>query len=236
MTDAIQQLIDGFESFRARHFEAEPELMRTLAKGQRPEVMVIACSDSRVDPAILTSARPGDLFIVRNVAAVVPPYDPTRSPQGTSSAIEFGVLGLKVRHIVVLGHAQCGGMAFLAQQAGMPPDQRAPFEFVGGWVRIAERGLHAVLSAAIPPDGCARAVEQVGILVSLHHLLSFPWIRERVERGELALHGWYFDLASGQMLELDAEAARFVPAGGRARPITGKTALPDFDRFARNCA
>ncbi|MEK0084188.1 carbonic anhydrase [Benzoatithermus flavus] len=234
MPKPITRLIKGFEAFRSQHFEQDPELMQSLAtEGQRPEVMVVACSDSRTDPAILTCARPGDLFIVRNVAAIVPPYDPKRSPQGTSSAIEFGVRGLEVQHIVVIGHAQCGGMRFLAQQASAPQRDGGGFEFLGGWVRIAEPGLKSVLGSAIPEAARGPAIEQAGILNSLHNLMSFPWIRERVEAGRLALHGWYYDLASGRMLALDAAAARFLPTQGDARPIVGHTPLPDFARFAR---
>lgn len=235
MPTPLTRLIKGFEAFRSRHFEEEPDLMQSLAtEGQRPEVMVVACSDSRVDPAILTCAKPGDLFIVRNVAAIVPPYAPERSPQGTSSAIEFGVRGLEVQHIVVIGHAQCGGMRFLAQQASAPRQEGAGFEFLGGWVRIAEPGLKCVLGGGIPEAAQGPAIEQAGILNSLHNLLSFPWIRERVEAGRLALHGWYYDLASGRMLALDAASARFLPTSGDGRPIVGRTPLPDLDRFAKS--
>jgi carbonic anhydrase len=232
MPNPLTRLVEGFEAFRNRHFEVDPALMQSLAtEGQRPEVMVVACSDSRVDPAILTCSQPGDLFIVRNVAAIVPPYDPKRTPQGTSSAIEFGVRGLEVRHVVVIGHAQCGGMRLLAEQVGSPRQRRAGFEFVGDWVRIAEAGLMSVLQSDIPMAERGRAIEQAGILTSLRNLSSFPWVRERVEAGRLALHGWYFDLASGQMLALDAASARFVPAHGHARPVSGRTALPDLRRF-----
>jgi carbonic anhydrase len=233
MPKPLTRLIKGFESFRSQHFEEDPDLMRSLAtEGQRPEVMVVACSDSRVDPAILTCARPGDLFIVRNVAAIVPAYDPRRSPQGTSSAVEFGVRGLEVEHIVVIGHAQCGGMRLLAEEAGREDTQAPRFEFLGDWVRIAKPGLERVQASAIPAEEHARALEQAGILTSLHNLLTFPWIRERVEAGRLALHGWYYDLASGRMLALDAASARFVPAQGQPRPVVGRNPLPDLGRFA----
>jgi carbonic anhydrase len=232
MPNPLQRLLDGYETFREQHFEAEPGLMRALAtQGQKPQVMVVACADSRVDPAILTGCRPGDLFVARNVAAIVPPYAPERTPKGTSSAVEFGVRGLEVEHLVVLGHGGCGGMRLLVEQAGMPARLRTGFEFVGDWVRLAEPALQAVLRSGIPLPERQRAFEQAGLLTSLTNLLGFPWIRERVERKQLALHAWYFDLATGELLAFDAPMARFVPAQGRARPVCGRTALPDLAQF-----
>jgi carbonic anhydrase len=233
VSNPLQRLIDGFESFRAEHYDHSPDLMRELATiGQKPQVLVLACSDSRVDPAIMTRARPGDLFIVRNVAAIVPPYNPTRSPQGMSSAIEFGVRGLEVEHIVVIGHAKCGGLRLLAEQASQPPHLRASYEFLGDWVRIAQDALTAVSKGNLPPSARGSALEQAGIVLSLRNLMGFPWIRERVESGRLALHGWYFDLTVGRLEVFDMGLQRFVPSEGHAHPVLGRLSpLPDPELF-----
>ena len=192
---ALRRLISGFERFRHRHFEADHDLYDSLLDGQRPEVMVIACSDSRTDPAIICGARPGDLFVVRNVAALVPPYEADGRPHGTASAIEFGVKALGVRHIVVLGHSFCAGVRCLLEH----DHGGRPFEFVSDWVEVAREvreemdGLVTEAERAL----VARQAEQAAVLGSLRHLAGYPFIAERVAAGTLALHGWYFHFGWG---------------------------------------
>ncbi len=169
---------------------------------------MIGCSDSRVDPALLFDAEAGDLFVVRNVANLVPPYAPDREYHGTSAALEFAVRSLLVEHIVVLGHAQCGGVRALLE-APVTDDT----DFVQSWMRIAGPARdRARWRAAGQEEGVLRRVcEHESIGVSLANLMTFPWIRERVEAGQLALHGWYFDLEQGQLYELDRAQGTFLP-------------------------
>lgn len=224
MPSSIADLLQNFERFRAEHWGGDDPLMQELAReGQRPEVLVIACSDSRVDPAILTGSRPGDLFIVRNVAAIVPTYGPSEVPRGASAAIEFGVRGLEVRDIVVLGHAACGGMRLLAEQAAAGAAERR-FEFVDQWVTLAQDALLAVDAAGLEAGERQHTLEMTGIVLSLRNLLSFPWIAQRVRAGQMALHGWYFDLHEGELMTFDAARQCFVPGRGVPHPITSRAA------------
>ncbi|SNB68369.1 carbonic anhydrase [Arboricoccus pini] len=220
----LTRLINGFEKFRADHFDTDDQLMADLAQfGQRPAVLVIACSDSRVDPAIMTRARPGELFIIRNVAAIVPPYAPASKVQGTSSAIEFAVRALRVDHVVVLGHAKCGGMKLLHERGTAGHEDR--FEFVDAWVERAAAARTAVQRTKLPPEQEERLLEEAGVVLSLQNLLTFPWVKERVAHNDLALHGWYFDLTIGELLAFDDKDARFVPAKGAAHPLSGARVL-----------
>ena len=168
--------------------------------GQQPEVLIIACSDSRVDPALLLNSQPGELFVIRNVANLVPPYEPDGLYHGTSAALEFAVRDLHVHHIVILGHSRCGGMNPLRLASlGERPDR----EFITPWISIAERACHCADAETLSwPDG-ARLVEQAALKVSLQNLLTFPWVRERKEAGELRLYVWWFDLERGQLWAIE---------------------------------
>lgn len=211
MPDPIARLIAGFQRFHGSYFEGRSDLYQRLAAhGQQPKVLVVACSDSRVDPALLTHSRPGDLFIVRNVAAIVPPYQVDGRHHGTSSAIEFAVRGLKVEHIVVLGHALCGGVRALAD----PAQLAGQFEFLSDWVEIATPARDAVARylAGAPAERTREGLEKATLLVSLRNLLSFPWIEAAVRERRLTLHGWYFDLVGGLLLAHDVSSGRFMPA------------------------
>lgn len=193
----INDLLNGFARFRASYFKKNRALFDDLKRGQDPRFMVIACSDSRTDPAILFDAAPGDLFVVRNVANLVPPYAHDTALHGVSSALEFGVRVLDVHHIIVLGHAHCAGIrALVTGSSG---------EFVSRWVQIAEPARARILQTMpnATTDQCARACEKEAIAVSLDNLLTFPWIQEPVDSGMLFLHGWYFDLESGTISALD---------------------------------
>ncbi|MDJ0390642.1 carbonic anhydrase [Roseomonas sp. E05] len=192
---ALRRLVSGFSQFRRQHFEADEALYDHLLNGQHPEVMVIACSDSRTDPAIICGARPGDLFVVRNVAALVPPPSADGQPHGTASAIEFGVKALGVRHIVVLGHSFCAGVRCLLEH-----DHAARrFDYVSDWVGVA-RGVREEMDGLVTEAeraSIARWAEQAAVLASLRHLAAYPFVAERVAAGELSLHGWYFHFGWG---------------------------------------
>ena len=195
---AIEKLIAGFRSFREIYYEDQPKFYRALVeKGQSPDIMIIACSDSRVDPSIIAHAEPGELFIVRNVANLVPPYQPDSQYHGTSAAIEFGVRDLAVKHIIVLGHSHCGDIKCLCEGYANT-NQR---EFIEGWMQIVAPARDESLTG----EDQLRHVERQAVKVSLSNLITFPWVKRRVEEGGLTLHGWLFDLEAGALLGYEAD-------------------------------
>jgi carbonic anhydrase len=200
MVDAIDRLITGFRRFRADYYEQRPGRMRELAEqGQSPEVMLIACSDSRVDPALVLDSEPGEIFVVRNVANIVPPYGPDDGHYGTSAALEFAVRDLGVQHIIVLGHSDCGGIKALRAAVSGEPSQR---EFIKPWVEIVKAACRCGDGGAVPdqPD-----VEQAAIRLSLGNLETFPWIAAKIASGEIQLHGWWIDLENGRLFAVDPD-------------------------------
>lgn len=217
MPSPLQRLIDGFAAFRAAYVESgDDRFARLVREGQSPRVLVVACSDSRVDPAIVTRCDPGDLFVVRNVAALVPPCEHDGHHHGTSAAIEFGIKALGVEHVVVLGHGLCGGVRALAR--GCPAEDG--YEFIADWMNLARDARRTVLSvlADCPEGERNRVLEQAVIVLSLENLLTFPWVRERVEAGRLSLHGWYFDLEQAALHAFDGRRGDFVPVNGAVPP------------------
>jgi carbonic anhydrase len=196
----MEDLLDGYRRFRAGVWPRERARFEALSReGQSPRAMVIACSDSRVDPQMIFGARPGELFVVRNVANLVPPYQPDAAYHGTSAALEFAVRALKIRDLIVMGHAQCGGVSALL--SGPPP---GVLDFVAPWMGIAEPARRRAISE---PDPAARqqACEHATVRLSLDNLRTFPWIRESVDADRLALHGCYFDVRSGVLTRLGAD-------------------------------
>ena len=200
----MDELIDGYRRFRATAWPERRRLFEHLAtRGQRPQLMVIACADSRVDPAMIFDAEPGDIFVVRNVANLVPPYAPNGSCHGTSAALEFGVLWLGVSHLVILGHGQCGGIRALLEGEPTPLG-----DFFAPWIATAARARDRVLACS--PADPQLAGEHAGIAVSLENVLTFPWIAERVADGRLRLHGAHFDVSTGVLAVRQADGS-FVP-------------------------
>jgi carbonic anhydrase len=200
----MDHLIDGYRRFRAGTWQSERSRFEELSRlGQRPRTLVIACSDSRTDPQMVFNAAPGELFVVRNVANLAPPYGPDDQPHGVSSAIEFAVRTLRVREIVVMGHAMCGGIRALLY--GAPAEAS---DFVGQWVRIAEPARRSAMLS--PADQREAVCEHESIRLSLDNLMTFPWIREAVAAGELTLHGCFFDIRTG-LLERLGEDGLFRP-------------------------
>ena len=203
----ISAFVSGFLKFQAEHF-GEDGLFETLRHGQNPSTLLIGCCDARVDPALLTGCKPGDIFSVRNVANLVPPCTPD-APPGVSSAIEFAICGLGVERIIVLGHARCGGIRYLMDPQPLTDET----DFLGRWMQIAEPARTRVLHelAHKSPEERLRALELASILLSLDNLMSYPWLRRRVEAGGLTLHGWYFDIAEGALLAYSARRQQFLP-------------------------
>ena len=200
----MDRLLEGYRRFRADVWPRERERFEQLAEGQKPETLVIACSDSRVDPAMVFGAAPGELFVVRNVAALVPPYKPDGGLHGVSAALEFGVRVLGVRQIVVMGHARCGGVQALLQ--GAPKQAR---DFVEPWMAIAEPALWR--SEPRREEGSAQERGEKDVIrLSLDNLLTFPWIADRVAAGPLRLVGARFDISTG-VLSRTYEGGAFVP-------------------------
>jgi carbonic anhydrase len=205
---SIPNLVEGFQRFREQHFERNDSLYQQLVKeGQTPKTLVVACCDSRVDPALVLDCEPGDLFVIRNVANLVPPSESRAGHHGTTAAIEYAIRILEVEHIIVLGHAHCGGINTLVRTGGV----NNPDSYMADWMCLAESARASVI-AEMPQaslDEQLHACEQRAILVSLENLMTFPWVRERVESGALALHGWYFDIEHGQLLRFNATTKCF---------------------------
>lgn len=207
MAKELKKLLAGFRQFRERYFEPENSVYRKLAReGQSPKTLVIGCSDSRVDPTLLSAASPGELFVVRNVANLVPPYEKGGGLHGVSAAIEFAVVNLKVENIVVLGHRQCGGIRALVEI-----DDSTPRNFVTEWVKIAMPARKKIFSTHphATGDSLTTLCELESIKVSLINLQTFPFVQSAIAQGRLRLVGAYFDLESGDLLELDQDTGEF---------------------------
>src|SRR5436190_23762383 len=204
-----QRLIDGYGAFASGRLQSEQDRYRELAEhGQTPEIMVIGCCDSRVSPEVIFDARPGELFVVRNVANLVPPYETDGKYHGVSAALEFGVGVLKVKHIVILGHAHCGGVRAYAEDA----EPISPGDFIGRWMSLmapaAEKvGARGSMSRA---DYLER-MEKASIVNTLDNLTTFPRLRKLIERGAVKLHGAYFGVAKGELAVLDRATGEFRP-------------------------
>lgn len=198
----LDHLLDGYRRFQRNGFANQNELYRDLAEtGQSPRVMVIACCDSRADPAVIFDAAPGEIFVLRNVANLVPPYAPSENHHSTSAALEFAVTGLGISHILVLGHARCGGIT--ASLAGTDKGS-----FIGQWMAILDETRQRIDNSATE-EAQQEALEKAGIGQSILNLMSFPFIAERVNTARLSLHGGYFDIATGIMSLRDPESGNF---------------------------
>ena len=207
MTSFPDFLIDGYRNFTSERLPTEQSRYRELAeRGQSPQVMVIGCCDSRVSPEVIFDAGPGELFVVRNVANLVPVYQPDGGAHGVSAALEYAVQVLKVKHIVVLGHAQCGGIrAFV--------DKAAPLsegDFIGRWMSMfVKPGETVEIRNHESMQDFVTRVEKAAVFRSLENLGTFPFVQVAVERGDLAVHGAYFGVAEGSLSVLDPDAKEF---------------------------
>ena len=205
-----EHLADRFRRFKYRHFSPNLDHYETLAThGQHPDVMVVSCRDSRVDPETIFSAMPGELFVVRNVANLVPPFETTGRYHGVSAALEFAALNLRVKHIVVLGHSGCGGISACLEQSAA---RQSEAQFISNWMSILDEAREKVLGccAGRPIPEMRRELEREGIKASLENLRSFPCVRTLESRGRLHLHGAYFEIAAGRLSVLNEGTSEFV--------------------------
>jgi carbonic anhydrase len=194
MSKVILRLIDGVRSFSRTECAKYSSYNKTVENGQSPKVMIISCSDSLVDPAVLMNARPGELFIHRNIAGLVPPYkaEEMLTPHGTSAVIEHGIKNLNVEHVVILGHGYCGGIAALLDDS---TDQESSQSFIHSWMKIAIPVKEKMkkekpdISHLEQRNFC----EKESVSLSLKNIMTFPWVSQRVGEGSLSLHGWHFD-------------------------------------------
>ena len=202
-----RELVSRLSRFRDHYFpQFERQYRELVAKGQHPTTLFIGCSDSRVVPHLLMDCGPGELFIVRNVGNLVPPYDASFGYHGTAAAIEFAIMTLPVTDIVVCGHSHCGAIRTLYQD--IPAEARHTRK----WLELA-----AEAKLAEPPtDEVLRRVEQRSVVLQLERLASFPMVRERLEANALFLHGWHYIIEEGQVLELDAHSGNFLPFDAEA--------------------
>jgi carbonic anhydrase len=208
----LTELIDGYHRFRHKDWARERERWADLAGGQSPRIMILSCADSRVDPAQIFDARPGEMFVVRNIAALAPPYETSSGYHGVSAALEFAVTQLRVEEILVMGHGLCGGCA--AGLTGQFHDtEHGEGHFIADWVRMLDHARDEVLSRHATLDQAAfRDMEWEAVKVSLANLRTFPWISEREDGGELMLHGAHFSIAEGRLYLLDEAEDAFRPA------------------------
>ncbi len=210
MSQFPEHLADRFRRFKFRHFAPNLDHYEELAQyGQHPDVMVVSCCDSRVDPETLFSAMPGELFVVRNVANLVPPFETSGRFHGVSAALEFAALNLRVKHIVVLGHSGCGGISACLEESAA---RQSEAQFISNWMAILDDARREVLAArrdqSIPE--LRSRLERVGIKTSLQNLRSFPCIKSLESKGRLHLHGAHFEIATGQLAVLNEGTDEFV--------------------------
>ena len=209
---ALAELLQGYRRFREHGWSPERERWASLREGQEPQVMVIACSDSRVDPAQIFDVRPGEIFVVRNVAALVPPFETNPGHHGVSAALEFAIQVLKVREVVVMGHGMCGGCkaALTRELHGTEPGEGG---FIADWIAMLDEAREPIAGEfGIAGRPAERAMEQAAVKVSLANLRSFPCVREKERDGELTLRGAFFAISDGVLHLLDEESGAFVPA------------------------
>jgi carbonic anhydrase len=187
MDNSFKKILQGYETFRKKYAEGDRSVMEFLSEhGQQPHIMVVACCDARVDPALILNCDPGDLFVVRNVANIVPPYEKDDAHHGTSAALEFGLKALKISHLILLGHSQCGGI-----QAVMNHDKSTKNDFINNWVSLIKEND----STLCEPDDYAK----LALMKSYENCMTFPWIAEKVAEKKLVIHLWFFDIKTGKI-------------------------------------
>lgn len=216
---ATDNLIAGYQRFRDGYYQQNKESLLELAKGQSPKIAIVSCCDSRVDPAVILDCDPGDLFVIRNVANLVPPCESDDGLHGTSAALEFAVTGLGVESIIVLGHTQCGGIKALmdtpqvSTSTSTPTSASTPTSnsFISQWMKQLDSVRKGILADEKYTSQKQRydVCEREGISQSLENLMTFPWISERVTQGDLKLHGWIYDLGDAELFSLDNDIGVF---------------------------
>ncbi len=192
------KMLQGYTAFREKYADGDRSVMQYLSdNGQQPQVMVVACCDSRVDPGLILQCDPGDLFVVRNVANIIPPFEKDEAHHGTSAALEFGICFLKVKHLILLGHSQCGGIQALLDNGSQKDD------FITNWVSI------------IKTPNCdshdSNTYAKMALNQSYQNCLTFPWINERLQKEELIIHLWFFDIKTGEIFTYDENQKKYLP-------------------------
>ncbi len=199
MEKSFIKALQGYAEFQKKYASGDQSVMRFLSHhGQQPHMMVVSCCDSRVDPAVILQCDPGDLFVVRNVANIIPPYEKDAAHHGTSAALEFGVCFLNVKHLILLGHSQCAGMQALLENSQLAQD-----DFISNWVSLIKTPGVTFQHA----DDYAKA----SLHNSYQHCLTFPWIAEKVSQKELVIHRWFFDIESGRIFSYCIEQHAYLP-------------------------
>lgn len=196
MEKSLNKILQGYSDFRKQYATGNQSVMRQLsAQGQQPEVMIVSCCDSRVDPSVILQCDPGELFVVRNVANIVPPYECDEKHHGTSAALEFGIRHLHVKHLIILGHSQCGGIDALING-----DKTKKNDFISNWVSLIDMHLstHDI-------DTCAKQA----LTHSYENCLTFPWIKKRVDNNTLKIHRWFFNIKTGEIFVYSEEREAF---------------------------
>jgi carbonic anhydrase len=211
MSSFPPHLLDGYRTFTSQRLPTEQTRYRELSeRGQSPAVMVIGCCDSRVSPEVIFDAGPGELFVMRNIANLVPVYQPDGGAHGVSAALEYAVSVLRIKHIVVLGHAQCGGIRAFIDDI----EPLSPGDFIGKWMAMfVKPGERVEQRDHESKQDFTTRIEKAAVFRSLENLMTFPFVRSLVERGELHLHGAYFGVAEGSLSVLDQQAKEFRSVG-----------------------
>jgi carbonic anhydrase len=199
MKNSFNRILNGYNIFREKYTLGDQSIMQYLANnGQEPEIMVVACCDSRVDPALILQCDPGDLFVVRNVANIVPPFEKDDSHHGTSAALEFAACFLKVKHLIILGHSECGGIIRLLDNRPNSDD------FITNWVSIIKKSHNT-------DHKDHNSFSKEALKQSYTNCLTFPWIQERLDNETLMIHLWFFDIKTGQIFSYSDNEKEYVP-------------------------
>lgn len=199
MENSFTKILQGYQSFREKYVLADNSVMQYLSYyGQQPQIMVVSCCDSRVDPALILQCDPGDLFVVRNVANIIPPYEKDEAHHGVSAALEFGICFLKVKHLILLGHSQCGGIQMLCNDDGSIPN-----DFIKNWVSLIKT----------PQMDCTNIDNSAKLALhqSRHNCLTFPWIKQKITANQLIIHLWFFDVKQGQIFTYSDAIGQYQP-------------------------
>lgn len=203
MQRSLNKITVGYKEFQKKYNSNKNSLMEQLSiEGQNPDVMIVSCCDSRVDPAMILQCKPGELFIVRNVANIIPPYENDEFHHGTSAALEFGICYLEVKHLIIWGHSQCGGISALLNKENISKQN----DFIGNWINIIKNNEDF-------PDEQPNHVDcmaKESLNMSYNNCFSFPWIKERVENNKLSIHRWFFNIKEAKLYNFDAETNQYI--------------------------
>lgn len=211
MKNSLNKMLQGYKIFREKYASGDNSVMHYLSNyGQQPQIMVVSCCDSRVDPALILQCDPGDLFVVRNVANIIPPYEKDELHHGTSAALEFGICFLKIKHLILLGHSQCGGIQILLDHTDTNHN-----DFITNWVSLIKSNNPSLHDS----DEYAK----LALKQSHENCLTFPWIKEKVSQEELKIHLWFFDVKQGQIFTYSDQKHQYSPLEFENRKSNGNT-------------